>query len=801
MNRFDDIKVLVVDDNKFALNQLSKIIKGAGFCVETANGGKSARSFVKKIKPDIIVTDYNMPDLNGLKLAEDVLKQYPEMPVVLISALDNKEMLTDAIQVGVKQYIAKPIDINQLLNTINSLAETIKLQRDIRVRLGQLETLSNASSDIIFVIDDSSEIIFANKRFYSSLGVKFSSNESFFKILAKCNCKHLTKTFLELISQSGEGIIENFECFNNKSFKVSVGHWLNDKSLQYVIIMHDITGDMEKKKHEQLFINVFNHSIEGILITDKDNKIVTCNEAFRYITGYSIDDVKGKKPSILQSGRHDDEFFHNMWAEINESGYWSGKIYNRRKDGGIYYEFLSIFSIRNDNGEVTHYAGLFSDLNHKDDAAQISKMAYYDMLTDLPNRFYFNEHLRKAISRSYRQKTALAVIYFDLDGFKKINDLYGHQVGDQLLCDVSDRLVKTIREMDIIARMGGDEFAIVLSDIESADDLEYACKVVSDKIIAAFKEPFICLGKKISTSASLGISSFPQDASNMNDLLKYADIAMYESKKRKKGVYSFYNNEINIALERELYIEELLKNCIMHEEFELFLQPQISLVNGKIEGAEALLRWQSPTEGFISPAEFIPIAESCGIIIDIDKWVIKKAGELKKSLEGNGFVHNISVNLSARSLETQEHVDQVITKLKKHLPCGGVVIEITESSLVTNMDNLLKLTQYVGNNNITLSIDDFGTGYSSLSYLKIINASSLKIDKVFIDEIQKDVNLKTIIEAIIRMAQTMGMKTVAEGVENHMQESILKSLGCDRYQGYLFSKPVRMNDFLELLKN
>jgi len=795
MEKLDNIKVLVVDDNKFALSQLSKIIESTGFIVEEADGSKNALDIIRQNKPDIVVTDYNMPEINGLKLAEEILKDHPEMPVVLISALDNKEMLAEAIQLGVKQYIAKPINVSQLINTIKALAENINLQRDVDVKLGQLETLYNASYDIIFVIDDSSQIIFANQQFYSSINSELAGEKNFYKILTDCNCGHLTGFFADLISKSGSDYIENFECFGNRNYKASVGQWLNGSNIQYVIIMHDVTDEMEKKKHEQLFMNVFNNSIEGILITDKDNAIVTCNKAFEYITGYSIDDVKGQNPSILKSGRHDNSFFSDMWEDINDCGYWSGKIYNRRKDGGIYYEFLSIFSICNEKGEVTNYAALFSDLNHKQDATQISRMAYYDMLTNLPNRFYFNEHLRKAISRSYRQNTALAVIYFDLDGFKKINDLHGHPVGDQLLCEVAERLVRNVREMDIIARTGGDEFAVVISDIADPSELEYACKSVADKIITAFKEPFDCLGKKVLSSASMGISSFPRDADNVNDLLKYADTAMYESKKRKKGIYSFYNNEVNNLLNRELFIEELLKNCKMNDEFELHLQPQVSLATGQIEGAEALLRWTNAKEGFISPAEFVPIAENCGIILDIDKFVIKKAGELKSKLDYEGFEYPISINLSAKSLETEEQVNQIIEKLDKHIPGGDVIIEITESSLVTNMSNLILLTQYAREHDIKISIDDFGTGYSSLGYLKDINANSLKIDKVFIDEIENDSNLKTIIEAIIKMAQTMGMKTVAEGVENKNQEEILRSLGCDAYQGYLFSKPLAYPDF------
>lgn len=800
MNKtFYNQNILIVDDSSFALEQLVKILDSYADNIFSADSAKKALKIFEKEDIDIVITDYSMPEINGIEFSKKLISLDPNVSIVLISALDEKNMLKEAIAIGVKQYIAKPLDVHQLINTVKNLAYTKELEKRVSLRLQQFNMIIGASSEVIVALNSEGKIFFANDQFY--IKVKRSTDDlNFYDLMSPVN-RGKIKGFIDSYTvENRESIIlKSVESLGGGTYSCSVGEWANSEEKSYVIIMKDISVQLENKKNAQLFKNVFENSIEGILITDKDNEIITCNKAFEAITGYELDEIIGQQPDILKSGKHAKAFYAKMWDDINNKGLWSGTLFNRRKDGGIYYEHLTIFTIVDDRGDVINYVALFSDFNQKQQEPEISKLAYYDILTNLPNRFYFNEYLRKSITRALRQGGAIGVIYFDLDGFKKINDYFGHQVGDLLLCAVAEVINSQIRSMDVFARLGGDEFALIVGESDSRLNVESSCRMIAEKILTILQEPLICDGREISINASLGISIYPKDAKTTTDLLKYADIAMYESKKKGKGSYTFYNEQINEALTRELQIERLLASCNKDKEFEIYLQPQINSENEEVIGAEALLRWTSPDGGFISPGEFILVAENTGQIVDIDLWVLKKVAELVKKLKETGTDFPLSINLSAKSLEHMTNVNSIIEAIDNNYTGSDLVIEITESTLVKSIDNIEILTNHINKRGIYISIDDFGTGYSSLSYLKNIKAKSIKIDKIFIDEILLDSNASIIVESMVNMAATMGMTFVAEGAETKEQVEKLKEMKCNSVQGYYYSKPLCFDDFVSFI--
>jgi len=797
------LNVLLVDDSTFALNQLSSILKTYSCKTFLAENAKDALKQYKDNQIDIVVTDYNMPGKNGLDLAKILINEDPNAKIILISALDDKKILIEAIAVGIKQYIAKPLDVNQLLNVLRSQAYSAYLEKQIAGKLEQFDVITGASSEMIIIVDYSGSIKFANNEFYKNAVTGVNDNNlNIYNYLSSGEADEFKKILKDemIINTSSRFRISSSAKFRGKSFECSVGVWKDEGSEQYVLIFRDISAELENSKNSQMFINIFENSIEGIVITDAENKIIACNPVFEDITGYRLNEIIGQTPNILKSGRHDAEFYEKMWDDINNKGVWNGKLFNRKKNGEIYYELLSIFSIKDESGEVINYVGLFTDLFQKSEDDTINRLAYYDVLTNLPNRQYFQEYLRRTITKSLRHESSLAVIYFDIDDFKKANDFYGHHIGDTLLCEVAGRLKNSLPDVDTFARLGGDEFAIIISDEETGDDIHNAARRVSERILKEFERPFSCVAKDIYASASLGVSFFPKDSKNSTELLKFADVAMYESKKDGKGRYTFYNEEINTKVTRFLEIENQLQKADKDKEFELYLQPQIDTNTEKIIGSEALLRWKNPELGFVSPADFIPVAEDSGLIFEIDQWVLKKVPEYVRKLRESGYYLPVSVNLSAKSLETISNIQIINSIIQESYTEGGIVLEITEGALVRNIGYLSILTEAANSRGIFISIDDFGTGYSSLSYLKTIKANSLKIDKAFINDITFDINDKTIVEAIIRMAHTMGIKVVAEGVETAEQVSILKEYGCNSIQGYYYSRPLVFKDFIEFVK-
>lgn len=571
--------------------------------------------------------------------------------------------------------------------------------------------------------------------------------------------------------------------------------------LHFVAQVENITERRHAAEQLSLSAKVFEESGECIVITDKEERIVSVNKAFSEVTGYSAAEVLGKTPRVMSSGQQDADFYKEMWRTLNASGYWSGEIWDRRKSGEIYPKWVSISAVRDGQHQVTHYIGIFSDITERKKAeAQIEFLAYHDALTKLPNRLLARDHLEMAIAYAQRSGTKIAVLFLDLDNFKTINDSFGHATGDALLIEVARRLRDCTRETDTISRQGGDEFLVLLSNVMDAD----AITCVAEKILEQLEETINIDGKEISTSLSIGVAVYPDDGKDIDTLLQLADTAMYHAKEAGRNAYRFYTEQMNIDAAAHQRIRVGLRRALERNEFVLHYQPQIDLASGAVVGAEALIRWNHPEFGLLPPGRFIPTAEESGLIVPMGDWVLQEACRQASAWREAGLPELVvAVNISAMQLQRGNLEQSVLGALAASgLPPAFLELELTESILIQDTERVLETVHRLKSHGLMLSIDDFGTGYSSLAYLKRFNVDKLKIDRSFVCDMIHNPNDATIVRAIIQMAKNLNLKTIAEGVEDEHLLSFLRLQYCDEAQGYYFSRPLPADEFAQyLLKN
>jgi diguanylate cyclase (GGDEF)-like protein/PAS domain S-box-containing protein len=612
-----------------------------------------------------------------------------------------------------------------------------------------------------------------------------------------------------VVQEVTDAVTKSLESFAHEPYRVRRGDgryiWVEDKTkveydeqgraVHFIGFISDITERLEAQKRLELHALIFENASEAIVITDAENRIIAVNPAFEKITGYTAEEAIGQNPRILKSGEHDSFFYEKMWEALLERDEWQGEVVNLTKYGDRYVAWLSIRVIRDASGKVTNYLALQTDIT--DLVAMRDKLetlAHYDSLTHLPNRFLFKDRFNQAIVRHRRSGKRLALLYLDLDNFKNVNDSLGHMVGDELLQMVARRLEGALRANDTVSRQGGDEFLILLEELRN----RYDAKLVVEKLVEAMREPFKLGDEILHVTFSIGVAIYPDDGTTFDELLQHADLAMYAAKHDGKNTYRFFERKMLEKIQVRHHLSTKLRHALEREELTVYYQPKLDLKTRRVKGMEALLRWEDPVDGFISPALFVSIAEESGLIVEMGDWVLEQACRMIKRLEDR---YAIAVNISAKQFEKPDFVESIEKLLKKHrIDPALLELELTETMLIQNIEASLDAMARLKRIGVSLAIDDFGTGYSSLAYLKRFPADVLKVDRSFVNDVEKDPDDAVIVDAIIQLGHTFSMTVVAEGVETEGQLAFLESHGCDEIQGYLFAKPMPAKQLLAFLE-
>ncbi|MDD5177266.1 MAG: EAL domain-containing protein [Sterolibacterium sp.] len=575
------------------------------------------------------------------------------------------------------------------------------------------------------------------------------------------------------------------------------------KLIHFVAVKEDIT-ERRRAEAELRIAAIAFESQEGMAVTDTRQVILRVNHAFTEITGYSAAEAVGQTPKLLSSGRHDRTFYADMWEGIRRTGSWQGEIWNRRKNGEVYPEWLTITAVKADDGAVSHYVSTLTDITLRKAAAdEIELLAFYDPLTKLPNRRLLLDRLQQALAASARSKRQGALLFIDLDNFKLINDTLGHDQGDLLLQQVAQRLASCVREEDTVARLGGDEFVVMLLDLnENLEEAGSQTEVVGQKILQNLNYPYALKDQEYHCTPSIGITLFRSPHKTVDELLKRADLAMYQAKAAGRNTLRFFDPEMQASVTARTALESDLRLALRERQFELYYQAQM-IGLGQLTGAEALLRWRHPLRGLVSPLEFIPLAEETGLILPLGQWVLETAcAQLADWALRPGTNHlTVAVNVSARQFRQADFVDQVVEVIERSgADPQRLKLELTESLLLDDVEDIIAKMTALKARGVGFSLDDFGTGYSSLSYLKRLPLDQLKIDQSFVRDVFTDPNDAAIARTIVALAQGMGLSVIAEGVETEEQRDFLAGQGCHACQGYLFSRPLPLAAFEKFLK-
>lgn len=706
---------------------------------------------------------------------------------------------------------------------------TLRIQAEDKLRASEeraqslftlLRLVSDNVPDMIWAKDLNKRYLFANKAICEQLlgasdtDEPVGKDDMFFALRERS--RHPDNphwhTFGELCQDSDAITLQNgkpsrFDEFGNVRGKflfldVHKAPLINDKGELIGVVGsgRDVTEQKSIEERLRLASLVLENSSEAMLVTDADNRIVDTNPAFTELTGYSREEVLGRDPALLHSGKHSASFYQEMWKQIDATDHWQGEIWNRRKSGELYAEWLTINTIRHEDGAVHRRVALFSDITDKKKTEElIWTHANFDQLTQLPNRRMFQDRLAHELKKAHRTNQQLALMFLDLDRFKEINDTLGHDRGDELLAEAAKRLLSCVRESDTVARLGGDEFTIIVAELDDAGCVER----IAEAILHALAEPYTLNNEVAYVSASIGITLYPEDATTMEEMLRNADQAMYVAKNAGRNRFSYFTNAMQEAAQYRLHLLNDLRNAIPEGQLQLHYQPIIELATGRVHKAEALLRWFHPMRGLISPAEFIPLAEESGLIFEIGDWVFAESArqaQIWRMMFGTDF--QISVNKSP--LQIQSHPE--LRRWRQHLQAQdlsgkNIVVEITEGLLLDSSPAVIAELIAFRDAGIQVALDDFGTGYSALSYLKKLDIDYIKIDQSFIRNLATDSNDMALVEAIVVMAHKLALKVIAEGVETTEQRKLLTAIRCDYAQGYLYSRPIPAHEFEQFMSN
>ena len=689
--------------------------------------------------------------------------------------------------------VAMLIDITDV---VHAQAELVELQKRLLMLMEK--------TTVIFAMKDlKGAYLYANRRFLDFFGIDADAyiGKTDFDLLPTNLAADIWALDLQALREQGlTSGQHHIEKANSSRWLASSHQVIYDAQGQpnaFIVEAEDITAARRGEEQMRITARVFDHAGEAIVVTDAKTVIHTVNKAFTRITGYAPDEAVGQPISLLKSGRQSKEFYQIMWRALSERGFWQGEIWNKRKSGEIYPQWLTINSVLDETGAVEHFVAVFSDITEiKDSQRKVEYLATHDPLTGLPNRALFLDRLRHALSQARRSKTRVALMFIDLDNFKTINDTLGHDIGDKLLKEAAKRLRELMRDDDTVARLGGDEFTAIMSGCttEGADQ-------VGRRIVDELSASFEIDDRALFISASIGVAFYPEDGNDSHALLRAADAAMYRAKEQGRNRVEFFMPELHVRLLKRAALEGALRQALREQRLRLVFQPKFTIAGHRLVGGEALLRWHDPVLGHVSPGEFIPVAEASGLILELDGAVQHLLLTQISAWRGMGLKPpTLAFNVSPRSLRETDFAAHLLERIAAaEVPHDRLQVEITEGALLENSSSVAANLAALDGAGIKIAVDDFGTGYSSLSYLKRMPLNELKIDKSFVDGLGKDKEDEAIARAVLGLAKALDLHTVAEGVETDRQLAWLEQHGCDIVQGYLLGRPMEAHDFEDLI--
>lgn len=737
-------------------------------------------------------------DLNGKKylssLNELSKKNIKSSKIILITPYDLNyfsKTLDDTLFFNL--ILSKPVDILKLQNFVKTESEKIEKRNILEKKNNILVKVVDLHPAKIAVYDMNGSLFYANSNYLQKNNLSLNDIDNL--LFAKLDtCGLDFSKIKEKLEITTTFVIQKEE--NNHWFESTFYIILNEFIIHSCI---DITIQKQKELQLEQSAIFFENSNEGIVITDSEAKIVSTNRAFSKITGYRQNEVIGKNPSILNSGIHDKNFFENMWESLKNHSTWQGEIWNKRKNGEIYPEWLSIAKAINPKYNEEFYIAIFTDITSLKEAdRKLYFYANHDVLTKLANRVQFESHLKSALESCKRRNTKIALFFVDLDKFKDVNDTYGHTIGDEMLKTVAKRLEQSIRKEDFIARLGGDEFVLIIKDVKENEDMLHLAYKINENI----KEPIVIRDKVFFMSLSIGISIFPDHGKDSEDLIKHSDAAMYEVKENGRNGYKLYNQNMTDKISLKVTIQNELKIAISKDEFEMYYQAVVNIKTKQIIGAEALVRWKHKKRGILTPIHFINYIDEGGMGIEFAELVLKKVLQdtqiINSKLKNEEF--KVAINISPEYFFKHTFTEDIENYCKDFsINTKQIELELLETNIMKNSEISQKKINLLHEKGFQISIDDFGTGYSSLSYLKNFKVDKLKIDQSFIRDFLDDNNDKAIVEAIINLANIFNLKVQAEGVETPKHEKLLQKLNCNLAQGYFYNKPMPLNDFYDFI--
>ncbi len=797
----DSVKVLIVEDENVVALDLKRRLNKLGYnVIGMASNSVRALSLIEEHHPHIVLMDIHIQGhTDGIEIARIVYEHY-QIPVIFLTAYSEEATLARAKKSKPYGYLLKPYSERELHAGIQVALEKGQADRKIRDSQIHLQQALDAGNLSTWEANDSEDDVVLC---YTSRGHMTDASD-WQTLLKQIVPEHRDNVFqrIESIKRTpGLDIEMNFEILDPH-----LGHrWLAmfGKShqlkggIKVVGVLQDITERRLVEENLKQAALAYRCSADGIVILDSEMIVISANTAFARITGFESESAIGAELSFLLETNVGPVLGQEIQDSIAADGYWQGEIKTYRANHEFLYAWINIGVVPDAANSLGHYVAVISDITEiRDTQEKLSRIAYYDGLTNLPNRNLFMDRLELAIAKAKRDEGALAILFLDLDHFKRVNDTLGHQVGDIMLKEVANRLKGGIRANDTLCRIGGDEFIVIIDRFTAIHDLE----IIASKLIDILKEPVQLGNTEIIPNASIGISIYPQDALSKDDLIKMADSAMYFAKSTGRSRYSFYKSEMTTKTAHYLQREQELRDALIHGQLRMHYQPQYNAVTKRMVGVEALIRWQHPTMGLVSAIEIIPVAESSDLIVSVGNWVIEEVCRQSEKWNDAGvFVARVAINASPRQLQDIRFVAVLAEAMKRHnIPPAVIEVEITESCLQDN-ETIIRTLYEIEKLGVTISIDDFGTGYSCLSSLRTLPIHRLKIDQAFVRYIPEMESDCAIASAIVALSQQLGMEVIAEGIETIEQARFMESIGCQELQGYLFSKPVPADEIVFLI--